>query len=170
MSRWASGLPPLFFVNAESPADRARWSLAHEIGHVIMHRNPSGDQEREADRFAAEFLLPAKEIAPYLKPVSLERVAALKPLWRVSMAALIKRAFGEAYYKKLFTQLNKVGYRLDEPNPLEHEEPTVIKDILEVHQKDLEYSDREMSSLVNLHLHEFRNRYFPNQPRLRLAD
>jgi hypothetical protein len=119
--------------------------------------------------------LPARDIGPHLKSISLERVAALKPLWRVSMAALIKRAFdlgkiGESYYRKLFTQLSVVGYRMDEPNAFAAEEPTVIADIITVHQRDLNYSDRELSKLVLLREHEFRARYLPHRPRLRLAD
>jgi Zn-dependent peptidase ImmA (M78 family) len=48
--------------------------------------------ENEADRFAAEFLMPAKEIGPQLARMSLRRAAQLKPNWKVSMASLIYRA------------------------------------------------------------------------------
>ena len=32
----AEGLPPLFFMNKEVPGDRFRFSLAHELGHMVM--------------------------------------------------------------------------------------------------------------------------------------
>jgi Zn-dependent peptidase ImmA (M78 family) len=46
---------------------RARFSLAHEIGHAVLHWDrfdaPEGpDAEREAHRFAAALLMPAAEI------------------------------------------------------------------------------------------------------------
>ena len=37
ISRWMPGLPPLFFVNKDIPKDRYRYSLTHELGHVVMH-------------------------------------------------------------------------------------------------------------------------------------
>lgn len=50
-------MPPLFFVNVTIPADRVRFSLAHEIGHIVMHQLPTDDMEREADRFASFALI-----------------------------------------------------------------------------------------------------------------
>ena len=57
VSQWFPDGPPLFFVNDSIPTDRMRFSLAHEIGHVVMHQLPTDDMEREADRFASEFLM-----------------------------------------------------------------------------------------------------------------
>ena len=90
ISQWVPGSPPFFFLNAEIPGDRLRWTLAHEIGHVTMHYLPSPDQEKEADRFAAEFLMPAREIRPDLQGLSLPKLAFLKQRWKVSMQALIR--------------------------------------------------------------------------------
>ena len=47
MSQWAIDLPPLIFLNKEVPSDRLRFSLAHEIGHIIMHQVPTNDIEKE---------------------------------------------------------------------------------------------------------------------------
>src|ERR1700734_2992321 len=62
------GVPPLFFMNKDVPGDRFRFSLAHELGHMVMHSIPDDDEkmESEAHRFAAAFLMPASEIKPYL--------------------------------------------------------------------------------------------------------
>ncbi|HZE62326.1 MAG TPA: XRE family transcriptional regulator, partial [Pyrinomonadaceae bacterium] len=43
MSQWAPCEPPLFFINSEISADRCRYTLAHEIGHIVMHQIPSPD-------------------------------------------------------------------------------------------------------------------------------
>ena len=75
---WLAGLPPLFFVNENLPGDRLRWTLAHEVGHAVMHRNPTGDVEGEANRFASEFLMPRDQIAHQLDAITLEKAAALK--------------------------------------------------------------------------------------------
>jgi Zn-dependent peptidase ImmA (M78 family) len=45
ISQWVQGFPPMFFVNQDIPCDRMRWTLAHEIGHVIMHNLPTENIE-----------------------------------------------------------------------------------------------------------------------------
>jgi Zn-dependent peptidase ImmA (M78 family) len=68
------------FVNADDPVPRRRFTAAHELGHVILHRTTMGGKvsfgdspatvveveddtaaamERQANRFAAELLMPA---------------------------------------------------------------------------------------------------------------
>ena len=43
---------PLFLLNFGTPADRERLRApADEVGHLVMHRVPSEDQERQADQF-----------------------------------------------------------------------------------------------------------------------
>jgi Zn-dependent peptidase ImmA (M78 family) len=140
-----------------------------------MHRVPTPNQESEADRFAAEFLMPAKDIAGNLRPLSIERVAAMKPHWKVSMAALIKRAFdlgkiSEGYYRKLFTQLSRLGYRLTEPVSIPDEEPTVLRDIIGVHLGDHNYSTAELSMALATHETEFLAQYLPERQHFRLVN
>ena len=99
-----------------SPTDRARFTLAHELAHLIMHRIPTPDSEGEADRFASEFLMPARDIAADLNGFSLQKAAVLKPYWRVSMAALIQHAedlskITEWQHKNLNIQKNKLNGR-----------------------------------------------------------
>lgn len=141
VSQVVSGQVPVFMMNERSPGDRLRFSLCHELGHIVMHQNGSANMEEEADIFAGEFLMPAKDIKPHLANLTIERAAALKPVWRVSMAAIIKRAFDlgqitERRYRTLFTELSKHGWRTLEPLPVEIEQPTALNDILHVQMSD----------------------------------
>ena len=43
-------LPPVIFLNENTPADRMRFSLAHELGHIIMHNQISNTMEDEANQ------------------------------------------------------------------------------------------------------------------------
>ena len=64
------------FLNGGDPVQRQRFTLAHEIGHILLHAersvvdfrknldNPSTTEEIEANRFAADLLMPS---IPYLK-------------------------------------------------------------------------------------------------------
>ncbi len=83
---------PLFLVNSAITTDRLRFTLAHEIGHIIMHHIPNERMEKEVDVVASEFLMPAEEIRADLFDVSLPNLATLKGYWKVSMSALLKKA------------------------------------------------------------------------------
>ncbi|MCH7472745.1 ImmA/IrrE family metallo-endopeptidase, partial [bacterium] len=88
---------PVIVVLSDAPGDRLRFNVAHEIGHLVMHRSMKGDVqgvEKEADRFAGALLLPEPAMREELfAPITLTSIAALKRRWRVSMQALIMRAF-----------------------------------------------------------------------------
>ena len=114
-------------ISRDLPPDRWRWTLAHELGHLIMHRDfPSDadDVEREADAFAAEFLAPSYEIGPSLTNLDESSLFRLKSEWLISMSSLIMRASAlgllDAYRKRrLFIWLSKSGYRTREPEYLD---------------------------------------------------
>jgi Zn-dependent peptidase ImmA (M78 family)/DNA-binding XRE family transcriptional regulator len=81
---------------SNSPPDRQRFSVAHELGHLVLHRTIRGTtagMEREADQFAAELLTPFDAMeAEIIPPVTLVSLRDLKARWRVSMRSLINRA------------------------------------------------------------------------------
>lgn len=177
ISQWPVDTPPLFFVNSQAPADRARFSLAHELGHIIMHQDVSDTMEQDANQFAAALLAPQQDIRPQLADggITLQKAAALKPYWRVSMAFLIKRArdlecIGEHKYQSLFVHYTRLGYKRSEPFPIAHEEPQLILQITKAHMQQGRFSDDEMASMVNLTVEEFRQKYPPHTPgALRIA-
>ena len=154
ISQVAPGCPPLIFVNSDVPGDRLRFTLMHEIGHIVMHQVPSDQMETQSDRFAAEFLMPAAEIKPSLRQVRLQQLPALKSIWKVSMAALVKRAFDlgqvtERQYRTLFTELSMQGWRTKEPIPIPFETPTVFRQMLDVHLSAHGFTIAELGRLVN---------------------
>jgi Zn-dependent peptidase ImmA (M78 family) len=118
-----------------------------------MHRAPTGDIEAEADRFAAEFLMPASEIKPHLAGLNIQRAAALKPHWKVSMAALVRRgrdvgAITQRHYHTLFQRLSALGYRTNEPIELAPEEPLAFKHLVQVYQQAHGYTRAEIDRLL----------------------
>jgi Zn-dependent peptidase ImmA (M78 family)/transcriptional regulator with XRE-family HTH domain len=174
LSQWLQGLPPIFFINERMPTDRMRWTLAHELGHVLMHQLPNEDIEREADHFASEFLMPKNLIRPYLEDLSLAKLASLKPHWKVSMAALLKRAsdLGTITSRQksyLWAQMGAHGYRTEEPITLPPEEPTLVRELIDLHRGELGYSERQISELLILHEHEARSEYLRSNARLRIV-
>ena len=128
---WPQGHRPVFMVNSRTPADRRRFTLAHELGHAVMHTLPTTDQEKEADRFASELLMPSNSIRSELAGLDLPKLVTLKPKWGVSMAALVRKArdvgaITEHDYKQLNIALSTAGYRTSEPVSLHEEFPRLV--------------------------------------------
>ncbi len=169
ISQWPRKMPPVFFVNTDMPWERVRFSLAHEIGHLVMHRSATPNQEQEADRFASAFLMPSRDIKMDLRGISLQVAAQMKPYWRVSMQALIRRAYDlqvvtESRYRRLFTEISKMGWRIKEPYSISGETPFIFKNLVKMHLVERGYTIKELASLLDLHLHEFQNEYLDRPP------
>lgn len=157
VSHWSPDMPPLFFVSDAAPPDRLRFSMAHELGHVIMHGVPTRNMEKEADEFAAEFLMPAREIGPALRGIDLSSAAQLKAYWRVAMSALIRRARDLGYItpkraSHLFMQMSSLGYRTVEPVELEEERPILPSRIVEIQQREHGYTIEQLIRASDLPL------------------
>jgi Zn-dependent peptidase ImmA (M78 family)/transcriptional regulator with XRE-family HTH domain len=125
--------PPIIFLNHDLPKSRRRLSLAHELGHLVMHTEPHENVEDEAWEFAGELLMPAAEIERHLKGLNLDKLGQLKKEWGVSMQSILYRAkklekVSESYYRFLWMQIGKCGYRINEPfeDAIPDEKPTEL--------------------------------------------
>ncbi|MFI5093525.1 MAG: helix-turn-helix domain-containing protein [Candidatus Acidiferrales bacterium] len=134
---------PVIAVCRIATGDRIRWTVTHELAHIVLHSDRvqlRAEDHREADQFAAEFLLPEVAMRQELTaPVTLSSLAVLKPRWGVAMQALIRRAFGlsiisERQYKYLFEEIGAKGWRLREPKNLDIpvEKPRALRQIAEI--------------------------------------
>lgn len=178
LSQCDERLPPMIFINSNIPGDRARFTLAHELGHIVLHSvRPSLDDdemERQADSFAAEFLMPEDDIKPQLLNLSLPKLARLKEIWKVSMQAILMRAqslktITRTEYERLWKQISRAGYRVREPIEIPREEPRAVKMLINIHLKDLNYSVGELARMLRLKIDEFSSTYLGTEARLRLV-
>jgi len=169
---WVTGMPPVFFMNKLVPGERYRFSLAHEVGHAIMHHSSAldTDVEGEANLFASEFLMPRAEIRSDLNFLTLESAARLKRIWKVSMQAIIMRAsslrvLSESKKKRLFAAIGAMGYRVNEPWPIQLEEPETFSRLIDFNLNNLGVSQEEYYNHIM-----FTDKYgeIEYRPRLRL--
>ncbi len=158
--------PALIILNSSMPADRERFTLAHELGHLVMHTTITAPEEaeREADSFASEFLMPAAEIRTQLKGITLERAAQLKPVWKVSMGALIRRAkdlgvIDDRRYKSLNVSISQKGWRKVEPVDVDRDKPSVLGATLNIHLREHGYSVEELAKVAAMRPEEFAARF-----------
>jgi Zn-dependent peptidase ImmA (M78 family)/predicted XRE-type DNA-binding protein len=120
--------------------DRDRFTLGHELGHLVLHtfrpRTAHGQAEIEANRFATALLMPlARAESDMSDRLSLTDYARLKATWGVSIQALIMRghsigAIGDTRKNSLFVQLSAKGWRKREPVAVGHEAPKLLWTLL----------------------------------------
>jgi hypothetical protein len=132
--------PYLISYFAASSGDRQRFTVAHELGHLVLHTSrrgiPSKQAEDEAHRFAGAFLMPQERAREALEGnVTLREFAELKARWGVSIAALIMRAgqlelVDDARKTSLFKQLGARGWRTAEPVMVHAEQPALMRAML----------------------------------------
>ena len=156
------------FLNSQMPNDRNRFSLAHELGHVIMHLGQgepgSEELEQEADDFASEFLMPEDEISEMLYNINISTLAELKRRWKVSMRALIRRArdlkcISDNTYRSYQILFSRKGYNKLEPLPLATETPTIIRDSLDLYKRELGYNDSDIMQVMHINPADY-NKWF----------
>lgn len=115
------GAISVVLLNSTAPIDRRRLTLAHELGHLVLHNEYADpDMELQANQFAAEILMPEAAIKPFLHDLTLARLEAMKLEWGVSMQALIQRAVSlntmdRSRQAALYKQLSSRGQRVREP-------------------------------------------------------
>ncbi len=83
---------PVVLLGRGASWENTRWAVAHEIGHLVLHRygDLSPREERQASLFAAELLAPAAVLASELPAdPTLSDLLAAKLRWRMSVGALI---------------------------------------------------------------------------------
>ncbi|MBD7958352.1 XRE family transcriptional regulator [Microbacterium sp. Sa4CUA7] len=121
------GATPVIFLNVHKSAERLRFDLAHELGHLVMHGGslhvePGKEKEQAANDFASSFLMPRSDVIGAIRGnnLMLEDVLILKRRWRVSAMALNLRAhrlgvISDWTYGTLAKQLSMAGFRRGEP-------------------------------------------------------
>jgi Zn-dependent peptidase ImmA (M78 family)/DNA-binding XRE family transcriptional regulator len=142
-SAWAGGdsTTPVIVVAATPAGDRQRFSVAHELGHLVLHEIPQGSPptvEQQADAFAAAFLLPEVAMREALvPPITLTTLADLKARWGVSLQALVRRALTleiitQSHARALYAQLGVRGWRTQEPIAVPVERPRALRQLAEL--------------------------------------
>jgi Zn-dependent peptidase ImmA (M78 family)/DNA-binding XRE family transcriptional regulator len=132
---------PVILVNTTKSMERVRFDLAHELGHLTLHRHGAMHgriAETQADEFASAFLLPATGVlAKCQKANGLSSLISLKKNWGVSVAALNQRLFklgmiSEWHHRLFCIEISKNGYRTSEPDPMTPEFSQVLKKIVDL--------------------------------------
>lgn len=136
--------------NKESAA-RINFDIAHELGHIILHEWSEDEEvlsreefklkEKEANEFAAAFLLPEQSFAQdvSLDPQKLDYYIQLKRRWKVSIAAMLYRScdlgiITQGQYQYMMRVMQNKGWRKSEPldNTIKAATPSLFADAVDI--------------------------------------
>jgi len=138
------GRPFIFLGNDKQSAFRRQFDGAHELGHVLMHKEVDNqdvlsrtefkEMENQANRFASALLLPAEAFTRTVTSTSLLHFVELKKYWNVSIAAMLYRCLDlklidEGKYTSLVKQMSMKKMRTKEPldDVFPLQEPVVLR-------------------------------------------
>lgn len=119
---------PIIVVSSAWTGDRQRFTLAHELGHLILQNCPLPDNidiEKACNRFAGAFLLPKSQMLQELgekrSKIFLDELSLLKHEYGISMAAILYRAkdleiISDNYHKSWSICFRKQGWHKREPD------------------------------------------------------
>lgn len=130
---------PFLFVDTLKSAERRRWDVVHEIGHLVLHAldaPPSREREREADNFASHLLMPRSSLLAHApRRATVRTLLRAKQIWGVSFMALVRRLhdldmISDWEKQMLFVRASKQGWRTTEPDEIPAERSIVLGNVL----------------------------------------
>lgn len=134
-------MPVIGYSARDNTGDRLRFTIAHELGHLLLHkyRKPDTyrDMEREAHRYAGALLMPREDARILLGDYfMLSDLMDLKATWGISIASMVSRAsnlglIGADRTRSLQIQINSRGWKKHEPVHVGDEHPILLKQIMQ---------------------------------------
>ena len=170
-SFWNGDRPFIFMASEKDSGARIRFDLAHEVGHLILHRWVEQEEieipktlkiiEAEADRFASAFLLPRRSFPNEVYTSKLDAFVDLKRRWRVSIQAMIYRCrdlelIDDSQFTNLYKQISYRKWRtrepLDDPQLIPLEQPRLLRRAVELILQGNRKHPDEISADLNFSL------------------
>jgi len=156
---------PVMAVAEGKPGDRQRFSLAHELGHLVLQVPDSIDREKAANRFAGAFLVPAQtaalELGQRRRRLGPFELHLLKHKYGMSMQAWVYRAkdlglISPSAAASFFRYFRRQGWHREEPgDAYPSEEPQRLKRlVLRALAEDL-ITESRAAELLGRPLREF---------------
>lgn len=159
---------PIVVVGRHWPGDRQRFTLAHELGHLILEGRLADDLDEEmaCNRFAGAFLFPQasvlQELGQHRNAIELKELGLLKEEFGLSMAGILYRArdlgvITPAYREEQAKLFRFKGWFRKEPGDDYPSEKAHLFEQLVFHALAEEYiGESKAAELMNMPLQQFR--------------
>lgn len=160
---------PIIIVSNLRPGDRQRFTLAHELGHLLLDSRLSSklDTEECCNRFAGAFLLPKQSLinllGTYRNSIEPRELSLLKQEFGISMTSILHRAedigiISNSLYKKLRAEFNERGWTRHEPgNPYPKEKQHIFEQMVFHALAEGYIGESKAAEFMNMTLEAFRS-------------
>ncbi len=157
---------PVIVINETTTGERQRFTLAHELGHMLLRVADGVDPEPIANRFASAFLMPKasflQEIGQHRSRLTMGELFELKSLFGVSVQAITYRCkdlgiITPTAYRELFAEFKRLGWRdppYDEPQPVPKEKPERFKRLCYRAMAEEAISESKAAELLGVRVRE----------------
>lgn len=162
----AVNIGPIIVVKKNTPGDRQRFNLAHELGHVVLQHDETVDAELAAHRFAGAFLVPAavvrRELGQKRTDLDALELHLLKQKYGLSMQGFVRRALdvgviSSSVYQELCKRFARNGWRKQEPfDALPPEKPRRMERMILRAWSEKIITEQRASELLGKSLAEYR--------------
>lgn len=164
---------PYLAVDTSKTAERVRFDIAHEIGHLLLHTGALSegatgrDPETEAHTFAANLLMPERRVKAVIPShASVNDIIEGKRYFKVSAMAMARRAhelgrLPDWEYRQTCSALTAQGYRSAEPDGIAAERSTVFSFVAQTNRSK-GVSSRTVSEETGLTIRELHDLSFGN--------
>jgi Zn-dependent peptidase ImmA (M78 family)/DNA-binding XRE family transcriptional regulator len=158
---------PVIAVSTRWPGDRQRFTLAHELGHLLLAGRLADDldEERACDRFAGALLAPRAAVREILggarRAPEWQELYGLKHEFGLSMGGGLQRArqcgvIDDAVYGAMIRAFSARGWRKAEPGtPLPQERPRLFEQLVYRALAEDYLSEARAAELLGLPLMRF---------------
>ncbi len=161
------GDTPIVVVSTHQPGDRQRFTLAHELGHLVLHGRLSEglDEEKACNQFAGAFLFPKQALLQHIgenrRAIEPQELYMLKHEFGLSMVAALVRAaqcavISDSLKTQYFMRFSKLGWRTKEPGDQYPNEETYLFKQLVYRALGEEYiGESKAAELIGMSLSSF---------------
>lgn len=161
---------PIIVVSSSWSGDRQRFTLAHELGHLVLpaylsHDLPDDwDIEKACNRFAGAFLLPKSrmihEFGEKRQKIYAKELAYLKREYGLSMRAIAYRAkdlgiITATYHKGINIIFNQKGWHKQEPEVYASENTHTFKQLVYRAVAEQIISESKGAELLGMPIYQF---------------
>lgn len=166
LSEIVNNIPVIVLLDGIKDGARQRFTIAHELGHLVLNiNNDKLDEEKLCNRFASALLMPKEAIINefgYSRGnINFFELTAFKNEFKVSYAAIVYRLkdlniITEYLYKKLSIFLSQKIGKID-PNPIQPEISYQFKKIVYKLEADEIISLNKACELLGVTVDEYNN-------------
>ena len=168
--RGASRVASVIVVNCRDTGERQRFTLTHELGHLVLDVDAGADAEKAAHRFAGAFLMPADVLRMAIgrrrTSIGWNELFSLKRRFGVSVQALVYRCrdlgiINDALCGRLFRAMSGFGWRSPpyaEPGQLAPERPSRFERLCSRAVAENVISDAKAAELLDTSVRELHDR------------